>query len=350
MWNLTASRWLLRRACGRSRPGPVILLYHRVADLPQDPQCLAVTPENFDRQMALLRTLAQPVPLTELATGLRKRNVPPRAIAVTFDDGYEDNLLHALPILRRYGIPATVFVTADRVGSQEEFWPDELERILLLPGELPKRLDLRAGGVKAAWNLGEWHCYRPAQWDSHRGWNVLHKTDPTPRHRVYRTLAERIKRLDLDARTLLLDALRSLAQCGRQGRATHRGLGPGQLRELSSDPLVSIGGHTVNHPRLSSVCRREQSAQILEGKAILEKAIGRPVTSFSYPFGRPWDYSLHSLRVVREAGFVCACSNFADSVGPWCDPYQLPRVLIRDGPAEGFAARIESFLTGVSAR
>jgi peptidoglycan/xylan/chitin deacetylase (PgdA/CDA1 family) len=76
-------------------------------------------------------------------------------VVVTFDDGYADNLHHAKPLLERYGIPATVFVTSDYIGQEHEFWGDKLERLLLQPGALPQTLQLQVNGTAYQWSLGE---------------------------------------------------------------------------------------------------------------------------------------------------------------------------------------------------
>ncbi len=140
--------WTRRQLTGSA----VILLYHRVAEPAEDPQLLCVTPRNFSEQMSVLRKFGKPLPLTELVTLGRDRNLPQQGIVVTFDDGYADNLHNAKPALARYEIPATVFVTAGQVGSTEEYWWDELERLLLEPSRLPEVLVLRTdtGGTRLA--------------------------------------------------------------------------------------------------------------------------------------------------------------------------------------------------------
>ena len=120
----------------RLRSSPLILLYHRVANAEPGPHAnvsgLSVTPEHFEQQLAVLRRRFAPLRLRDLLES------PPRfrhpAVAVTFDDGYADNLHAALPLLERFGIPATFFVTSGMLGGQREFWWDTLERWLAMIG------------------------------------------------------------------------------------------------------------------------------------------------------------------------------------------------------------------------
>jgi peptidoglycan/xylan/chitin deacetylase (PgdA/CDA1 family) len=76
-------------------------------------------------------------------------------VVITFDDGYADNLHNAKPLLERYDIPATVFVTTGHIGHEREFWGDELDRLLLQPSTLPELLGLSINGSPYQWELGE---------------------------------------------------------------------------------------------------------------------------------------------------------------------------------------------------
>ena len=129
----------------------MILAYHRVASPPSDPQLLAVPPSRFEEQLAALRAHFDPASLSGLAEALESGRRP-AGVVLTFDDGYGDNLHEALPLLERYDWPATVFVTTGYVGGAREFWWDELERILLVPSQLPDTLSLTVSGRRRTWD------------------------------------------------------------------------------------------------------------------------------------------------------------------------------------------------------
>jgi len=168
----------------------LILLYHRVATLETDPQLLSATPEHFAEHLEYLSEQYNPITLVEMSLALKTGKIPDKSVVITFDDGYADNLLNAKPVLERYGIPATVFVTTGSVGSAKEFWWDDLERLLLLPDELPDRLELIINGKKWDWNLTEKIENRPGKENETylKSWNVTMASDPGPQYAVYRDL------------------------------------------------------------------------------------------------------------------------------------------------------------------
>ena len=124
----------------------IILMYHRVADETCDPWGLCVAPRHFEQQMEVLRKSFSVTPICQLAVFLAEGKVPRGSVAITFDDGYADNVHAAKTILERHELPATLFVVSKYVGGQIEFWWDELDRLLLQPGTLPDRFELNIGG------------------------------------------------------------------------------------------------------------------------------------------------------------------------------------------------------------
>jgi peptidoglycan/xylan/chitin deacetylase (PgdA/CDA1 family) len=116
-----------------------------------------------------------------------------------------------------------------------------------------------------------------------------------------------------------------------------------ELRLLAEDGQVEVGAHTVTHPDLALLPAAEQKNEIVAGKKRLEELTGLQVESFSYPYGTRGNYSGETIRLVKEAGFVCACSNFAGAVRPGADRYQLPRMLVRNWTRDEFAERLSGF-------
>lgn len=335
----------------------LVLLYHRVADLPTDPQLLAVSPAHFRQQLDALTSECRVMALSAMIERVQAGTLPPRSVAITFDDGYADNLTQAAPLLRECGAPATVFVASGYVGGPREFWWDELEALLLRPGSLPRVLSVEFGNAARTWDLGEVALYTEGDFTRHRAWTVTQRVDPTPRQRAYRELFDYLRTMRPGHRNDALAVLDEASRCDTHHlhagvhapdsdaqrhlpKVTHQPLTRAQLRELAADGLIEIGAHTVNHPVLSALPVPEQLAEITPCKADLEAIIDRPVTSFSYPFGTRRDYTSETVQLVRQAGFHQACSNFAGLVTGASDPFQLPRVLVRDWDADTLMARV----------
>lgn len=322
----------------RSGTGAVILLYHRIEHLPSDPQRLAVRPRHFREHLEILRREYRPISLRELCSGLANGNVPDRAVAMTFDDGYADNFEKAAPLLGEFDIPATMFVTARR-DNDREFWWDDLERIILRTPRLPKSISLQAGGSRRAWRLDDGSNKTP----SDPAWSVQSNRPPTKRQGLYLLLCRMLRTMPDDRRRHTLDALHRWGRANPVLRPTHRCMTPAQIRQLAKGDLIEIGSHTVTHPVLSALPLARQYAEIAGGSDRLTEIIGRPVKSFAYPFGCARDFTSETVELVRSAGHLRACANTgkplcdAAIVTPRSNPFKLPRAIVRDGDGETFA-------------
>lgn len=337
-----AGRWLKRKLHSRA----LILMYHRVTDLPSDPQLLAVSSNNFAEQLAVLQQLCRPISLQDLVRVLQQGRVPNKAVALTFDDGYADNLHQAKPLLARYDIPATVFVATGYVDQQREFWWDELERLLLLPGKLPETVHLRFKSKTYTWDLGMSACYSEQACQNNAGWNVTRPNTPTSRHQLYRDLHKLLRPLPPSAQNQLLDEIRTWAGMDATGRLTHRALRVDEVVHLADGGLIEVGAHTVNHPVLSSLSPAGQHHEIIQSKQTLEEILGDRIKSFSYPFGGPLDFTPATATLVQQGAMTSACSTVAGSVWPNADPFQLPRFTVRNWDGDTFAKQLTGWWRG----
>jgi len=330
----------------RRTRGAVILLYHRVARLGSDPHAIAVKPSRFREHLELLNADYHPMELAELLRVLAAGRVPDRAAAVTFDDGYADNLENAKPLLARAGVPATVFVSTGNLDADREFWWDELERIFLAPGALPRRLLTWIGGRPFHADLASAAEYGEAQAREHVAWSARANPPPTARHATFVRLFGRLQRLDRRARATAMERLHSWAGVEPVMRATHRPLRPTQIAELEADGLIDIGAHTVSHPRLSKLSARQRSAEILDSRRRLEQILARPVLDFAYPFGD----AKRTTSAVDQAGMRSACMTRAGVIQTGADPLRLPRVYVGDWPPEALERTLaRTFASGPTA-
>ena len=325
--------------------GPVILLYHSVCRTRTDPWGLRVSPRNFAEQMAVLRAGANAVSLQQLHGMLDEGAVPPRTVVVTFDDGYVDNLIHAKRSLERSAVPATIFVATGRIGSREEFWWDELDRLLLQPGRLPDQLSMHLNGSRRIWHLDRasrldhLSAHRTRRW---RGWQ---EPPPTSRHALFREIWQLLHDGTIEQCSESIDQLRAWTGASAAGRNSHRCVTFDELHDLAKGELIEIGGHTVSHPSLASISHAAQQREIAGCRDTLHAALRKPITSFSYPFGTQRDYTQQTIDLLKQSGFARACSNFSGPVTAATDRFQLPRRVVMDWDGREFADRLGKWLS-----
>lgn len=323
----------------QSDPRALILMYHRVAEVHPEPWNLCVSPSHFAEHLEVLRDQAHTLSLSGLLESLDQGTLQDRTVVVTFDDGYADNLHQARPLLERYGIPGTFFLTSGCIGRDREFWWDELERILFQPGTLPETLHLEINGIPRRWKLGE-----AAHWSAddvlrHRDWRFY---DPHPdrRHQVFIEIYQFLQPLPDNEQWKLLDEIRTWANVRVETRLTHRTLSNQEAIELSHGGPVEIGSHTVTHPVLSALTLPAQQDELERSKSDLEKLLNRTITSFAYPYGGSHVYTPETVRAVRDAGYQGACTTTEGIVRNGSDRFRLPRVMVFDWDGETFSRQL----------
>lgn len=298
----------------------VILIYHRVTDLKQDPQLLAVSPANFDAQVRHLKSNYNLLEVEEFKEiRLKKKPMPKRSVVVTFDDGYADNFLEAIPILERHKAQALFYISTSLIGTRRELWWDDLERIFLGEHSLPAKLEL--------------------------GTEAFATSSASERRSAYDQLHSIIKNSVNQERSQLLDYIVNWSGMPADGRETHRMLTQEELRKLSDSPSAVIGAHTHTHPKLSVCTPAEQKAEISQSKEILESALQKRITHFSYPFGTSADFTIDTVAICKEIGFQMVCANNYGQVHSWNDMFTMPRILVRDWEEEVFGQRMRKFFT-----
>lgn len=293
----------------------VVLIYHRVAVLQSDFHGIALSPENFRAHLEYLKRNFQVIRFEEDWSAVNKP-----AVVVTFDDGYADNVRVALPIIEEVGVPVTFFISTGNIGTSDEFWWDELERLVLRGSRYPGRFELKDPRYGKAWPTASLKERKAMFWELHQS----------------------AKKISAEQRLAWLGQIREWA--GQDGTAeeANRAMTRDELRRLAQSPWVTIGAHTVSHPPLSALSEAEQRREIMSSREQLEQLIEREITVFSYPFGDRCDYDATTFRICREAGFVKAAAAFPGEAHPWTDPYQIPRHSIPNWDVTAFAAKLKS--------
>lgn len=257
-----------------------VLVFHRVND-EEDPFFPSLPTAVFAARMKHIAEHYVVLTVEELADRAQRGNVPRRALAVTFDDGYRDALTHAAPVLARHGLPATIFLATGYIGTSEMPWYDLLAlafkttaqgSVELVPGQVLS-LDSTAQRLQSL-QIALRHFKRVS--DEERRRALARLTDE-----LQPACAQRQKRLMLSW----------------EEADTLRGLG------------VSVGAHTVSHPILSRVGPEDAWHEIHGSKMAIERSLGTPVRAFAYPNGGSDDYTGTTGDLVRRAGFSCAVTT-----------------------------------------
>lgn len=288
-----------------------ILLYHRIAEPEGDPFRLCVSPARFERHLEQVRDAYRVTTLHELIAGLDAPSGEGPCVAVTFDDGYLDNLELGAPIAARFGVPLTLFVTVAPVLEGTRFWWDQLAELVLSP----------TGDAELTVAIG-----------SRR--RTVRTSTHAERLRACVELHGVLRPLPATERAGILAALRELRPDAAHDERV-RPLDPAELRLLAARPGVSVGSHTLSHPSLTAIGETERASELAGSKGELERLLGHEVDLVSYPYGRGTDLDVDAIRAAEDAGYIAACTTVQRAVTSGSDRYALPRLTVPDvGPDE----------------
>jgi len=287
-----------------------ILTFHGLSENTGDPGILDwslhLPLEMFRRICALLADGYRVISLTELIEAQNKRrSLPANPVVITFDDGYESNFKLAYPVLKKFGLPATIFATTGFIDGEEMLW---FQRVDLALGRARKdTIDWKINGRTLRLHLGT----RVQRQQS------LAQLMPEMKQLPDTDLLGEVGRLEqaLGVDSPLLSDL----------PAPMRPLTWEMIREMKDDGLMEIGGHTHTHPILSQCAPTAMRAEIFTCRDRIRAEIGVQPVSFAYPNGKEDDYTRESMLLLREAGFQCACSTVNGRVNEEASLFQLPR-------------------------
>jgi len=292
------------------RASLLVLMYHRV--LPEPDPLLPDEPDatRFTAQMLVVRDLFQVMDLADAVARLGAGQLPARAVAITFDDGYLNNVRIAAPILSELGLTATCFVATGFMDGSA-MWNDTVIEALR---RAPEQLDLREFGLS--------EYFLP---------------DVAARRRAVDDLLGKLKYLEPRARLERTEAI--AARVG--GAATERlMMGESDVRHLATMGM-SVGAHSTSHPILTRLPDDAARREIVDSKQRLEAVLRVPIRTFAYPNGRPGqDYDRRHVEMVRSAGFDAAVSTAWGAAAGNCDPLQIPRVAPWDESAFKYGLRM----------
>lgn len=300
---------------------PLILKYHHVSDLKNDPQMLAITPRRFEDQIKYLKENYLILRLEDLIEAMHNDIVLPNSVVITFDSGYSDNLLYIKPIVEKYQVPATIFISTGMLESRREFWWDELEKIFCDSKIIGKELNVNKFGFTINKVISS-------------------KQDSIE---IYKTAYNVCENFTISQRDEVLHDLLEWSGVEQKARDTHRVLTNKELVDLSKSNYITIGAHTVNHGNLSVESSEIKLSEIIESKISLQNLLGYKVNTFSYSFGGTSDVDPDSIELVKKAGFTCGISNIQGNVDKNGDIFLLNRRIVRNWDLNQFVFHMDSF-------
>jgi peptidoglycan/xylan/chitin deacetylase (PgdA/CDA1 family) len=276
-----------------------VLAYHMVSQQPNGfyPE---IALQVFERHMQHVAKNYKVLPLTEIAERLRDGRSLAGCMAITFDDGYLDNYSLAYPVLRKYSLPATVFLTTGCIDS----------------GEAP-------------WFIMVRHAFKESKKDQIRvsfGARpvVLSMRTIQERYQVSERVMKHLKESANDERLDFLDELWDSLEVGSFEALRGMMLGWDKVREMGTQG-IAFGAHTVTHPILSRVSSEMAEREIGESKGRIEAETGKPVTAVAYPFGKKSHYDRSLFPVLERLGFSCALTTEGGRNGPGIGAFEINR-------------------------
>ncbi len=266
-----------------------ILMLHRVRPAPPKggfaPNgILEITPEFLDAAIGLvLEAGYEIVSLDEAKRRLLEKDFQRKFVCFTFDDGYSDNHSHAYPVFKRRGVPFAIYVATALPDGCAQLWWIQLEQAIASTSSLQltisgEELSLATGSVRE-----KYAAYQRVYWP-------VRNLNDKERESV---LCRLMDRYHLDPIQICRDCAISWAQ----------------LKELSQDPMVTVGGHTANHLALRRLPREQARDEIEAGNGRLEDELGRRPQHFAFPFGDPGSAGPRDFELAQDLGFATAVTT-----------------------------------------
>jgi peptidoglycan/xylan/chitin deacetylase (PgdA/CDA1 family) len=258
----------------------LVLGWHNV----QSTWCFPARPEaglrGLAQQLRILRSVTNVVPLAaslaDLAAG---RPLPPRAVAITFDDGYRDNLTLAAPLLRELELPATCFLVPGFLERTTRAWWEELASAVAT-----------ARSPKITWRELPYHLRTPAE-----------------RAATYRALSDRLKEHDRAARDTAVDELTGLLDPAQDYSVDEHFMDWDEARLLSEH--MEIGSHSLHHSILAQESVEQQVADLGSARTQLQDRLGVDAPVLAYPNGTAADYTASTMSAASRAGYSHAVTT-----------------------------------------
>tara|TARA_Y100000590_G_C15683070_1_gene1000548 strand:+ start:120 stop:1121 length:1002 start_codon:yes stop_codon:yes gene_type:complete len=284
-----------------------ILMYHRIlpdSEINEDHEIgLAVAKSNFEKQIKTLSSNYKIVSMDEFVNNLDKKNSE-FMVAITFDDGYKDNFLHALPILENFKIPATIYITTRFLENHVTMWWYELKKII----EEKSALEFDYQNKKFSYDLKNFKKKKTA-------FNKIRK------YFLYLNSEQQLELLYIISKNKNRKNFSSIC------------LNKEELKILDKNPLITIGSHTHNHVNLKMLSEKEILKEIKTSLEILKDLLGHDILHFSYPYGDKNQASAREYKIIESLNFNSALTTRVYPIRQK-KLFSLPRLYVGDKTCE----------------
>ena len=260
-----------------------IIAYHRICDTDayNDKELVSANCEQFELQVKHIKENYNAITFAQLIDSIDSgKKLPRNSIIITFDDGFADNYHNAFKILKRHQVPATIFISTGYIDQADTFWFNWLSRVVKL-------------------NVGKKFTIDDVNY-------VIEENQEKQEELLVTLLALNKNRANKD-RLALLESLKKQLDFNDECDELAAPMTWDEVREMSKGG-VEFGSHTVSHPILSQLTDEELHVEIVESKQKLEKELGIPIQTISYPEGMEYAYNQKVIDKVVEAGYEMGAS------------------------------------------
>lgn len=259
-----------------------ILPFHMIADEPN-----GFFPEmstcQFEKQIVSIVRNYNIVSIDEIIEKVKKKEPIRRCVAITFDDGFKDNYKIAYPILRKYHVPATIFLTTGCIENMTAPWFIKVRYMFMKTD----RTDIKSFNDKQI---------------------IFPMRTKQEKFAASEKVMAHLKNCTDDQRLHLLDRLGMELEFNDFKDLNEIMLDWEEIKTMSENG-ISFGAHTVNHPVLTRMPLDMVEEEILKSKQTIEDRLVRPVTGFAYPFGKEPQYSPKLFKILQELKFKFAVTT-----------------------------------------
>ena len=315
----------LSKTIGRSNKKLLILAYHRVLNVidnefPYDEELISATIEQFDAQIRYLSNNYNPINEQQLIKHVYDgEDLPDYSVMITFDDGYDDNFNFAYPILKKYSVPAMIFVSTGYINSDETFWYDWLS--LLLNGSDSK--EIFVPGLDKIFYI------------DNKQLNKKHLVEIL----VY------LRSIPNNERVSVVESLKSEYSDSiiNTSSSLSKPMTWDDIRNMDRD-LITIGSHTVTHPIMSMLSEEELEFELLMSKKKIENELNVDVNSIAYPVGMRESINDKVVNQTKMSGYKLGFTyiNGINSV-PVINKFMLERLHVEKDIDDDYFKSIINF-------